>query len=60
VSGKVVISGPAAWNRIVLLEQLPEPVPHMRFALGDHETVGGTWARRSGSRHSGARSSCSP
>lgn len=44
MSGKVVISGPAAWNRIVLLEQLPEPVPHMRFALGDHETVGGTSA----------------
>jgi sugar/nucleoside kinase (ribokinase family) len=44
VSGKVVISGPASWNRIVLLEQLPEPVPHMRFALGDHETVGGTSA----------------
>ena len=44
VSGKVVISGPAAWNQIVLLEQLPEPVPHMRFALGDHETVGGTSA----------------
>jgi acarbose 7IV-phosphotransferase len=44
VGGKVVISGPASWNRIVLLEQLPEPVPHMRFALGDHETVGGTSA----------------
>jgi sugar/nucleoside kinase (ribokinase family) len=44
MSGKVVISGPAAWNRIVLLEQLPEPVPHMQFALGDHETVGGTSA----------------
>ena len=44
MSGKVVISGPAAWNRIVLLEQLPDPVPHMRFALGDYETVGGTSA----------------
>ncbi|MFE5670297.1 carbohydrate kinase family protein [Agromyces sp. NPDC056523] len=42
--GKVVISGPASWNRIVLLEHLPEPVPHMQFALGDHETVGGTSA----------------
>jgi sugar/nucleoside kinase (ribokinase family) len=44
VVGKVVISGPASWNRIVLLEHLPEPVPHMQFALGDHETVGGTSA----------------
>ncbi|MFC5790042.1 carbohydrate kinase family protein [Agromyces tardus] len=44
MSGKVVISGPASWNRIVLLEHLPEPVPHMQFALGDHETVGGTSA----------------
>ena len=42
--GKVVISGPASWNRIVLLEHLPQPVPHMQFALGDHETVGGTSA----------------
>jgi len=44
VTGKVVISGPASWNRIVLLDHLPEPVPHMQFALGDHETVGGTSA----------------
>ncbi|MBM7502987.1 carbohydrate kinase family protein [Agromyces aurantiacus] len=44
MSGKVVISGPASWNRIVLLEHLPDPVPHMQFALGDYETVGGTSA----------------
>lgn len=44
VTGKVVISGPASWNRIVLLDRLPEPTPHMQFALGDHETVGGTSA----------------
>ena len=44
MSGKVVISGPASWNRIVLLDHLPEPVPHMQFALSDHETVGGTSA----------------
>ncbi|WP_308164305.1 carbohydrate kinase family protein [Agromyces sp. ISL-38] len=38
----VFIAGPAAWNRIVYLDRLPEPVPHMQFALDDYETVGGT------------------
>lgn len=41
---RVIISGPASWNEIVLLERLPEPRPHMQFALDDHETVGGTGA----------------
>ncbi len=40
----IVISGPASWNRIVLLDRLPEPEPHMQFALGDWETIGGTSA----------------
>ncbi|ANJ28302.1 carbohydrate kinase family protein [Agromyces aureus] len=40
----IVISGAASWNRIVLLDRLPEPVPHMQFALGEHETIGGTSA----------------
>ncbi|MFD4421928.1 carbohydrate kinase family protein [Agromyces sp. NPDC058484] len=40
----VFIAGPASWNRIALLDRLPEPVPHMQFALGDWETVGGTSA----------------
>ncbi|MFC9917287.1 carbohydrate kinase family protein [Agromyces binzhouensis] len=44
MSGRVVVSGPASWNRIVHVEHLPEPVPHMQFALADHETVGGTSA----------------
>ncbi|GAA1058841.1 carbohydrate kinase family protein [Agromyces bracchium] len=44
MSGRVVVSGPASWNRMVQVEHLPEPVPHMQFALGDHETVGGTSA----------------
>ncbi|WP_430646868.1 carbohydrate kinase family protein [Agromyces sp. GXS1127] len=44
MSGRVVVSGPASWNRIVQVEHLPDPVPHMQFALGDHETVGGTSA----------------
>jgi len=40
----VVIAGPAAWNRIVVLDRLPEPVPHMQFAEDSWETVGGTSA----------------
>lgn len=40
----VFIAGPASWNHIVELDRLPEPVPHMQFALGDWETVGGTSA----------------
>ncbi|SIO02916.1 carbohydrate kinase family protein [Agromyces cerinus] len=44
MSAPIVISGPAAWNRIVYLDHLPEPVPHMQFALDDYETIGGTSA----------------
>jgi acarbose 7IV-phosphotransferase len=44
VTDHVFISGPAAWNRIVELDRLPEPVPHMQFALEDWETIGGTSA----------------
>src|SRR5215204_2832315 len=44
MTSRIVISGPATWNRIVYLDQLPEPVPHMQFALEDYETVGGTSA----------------
>ncbi|WP_127791829.1 carbohydrate kinase family protein [Agromyces sp. LHK192] len=40
----VCIVGPASWNRIVLLDRLPEPTPHMQFALDEWETVGGTSA----------------
>lgn len=40
----VLIAGPASWNHIVELDRLPEPVPHMQFALGDWETMGGTSA----------------
>lgn len=40
----VFIAGPASWNRIVLLDHLPEPVPHMQFAIAEHETIGGTSA----------------
>lgn len=40
----VFISGPASWNRLVYLDHLPEPVPHMQFATEEYETLGGTSA----------------
>lgn len=40
----VFIAGPASWNRIVVLDRLPEPVPHMQFAEDTWDTVGGTSA----------------
>lgn len=40
----VFIAGPASWNHIILLDRLPEPMPHMQFAVGDWQTVGGTSA----------------
>lgn len=43
----VFIAGPATWNSIVVLDRLPEPVPHMQFAEADWETVGGTSAGKS-------------
>ncbi|TFC04120.1 carbohydrate kinase family protein [Cryobacterium adonitolivorans] len=36
--------GPVSWNILVYLDQLPEPRPHVAFALEDFETVGGTSA----------------
>lgn len=41
---RVAIVGAVSWNTMVLLDRLPEPVPHMQFAEGDWETVGGTSA----------------
>lgn len=43
-SPSVFIAGPASWNSIVVLDQLPEPTPHMQFAEDSWETVGGTSA----------------
>ncbi len=40
----VFIAGPASWNQIVLLDRLPDPVPHMQFAEESWETLGGTSA----------------
>ena len=41
---EVLVVGPASWNQLVHLDALPEPRPHMTFARGEHETVGGTSA----------------
>lgn len=40
----VFIAGPASWNSLVVLDRLPEPVPHMQFAEDSWESVGGTGA----------------
>lgn len=43
-SPRVFVTGPATWNSIVVLDRLPEPVPHMQFAEDSWETLGGTSA----------------
>jgi sugar/nucleoside kinase (ribokinase family) len=43
-ASRVAVCGPASWNHLILLDRLPEPVPHMQFAIGDHSTLGGTSA----------------
>ncbi|POH66379.1 carbohydrate kinase family protein [Cryobacterium zongtaii] len=43
-AGHVVVCGPVSWNTLVYLDQLPEPRPHVTFALEDFQTVGGTSA----------------
>ncbi|HZU92900.1 MAG TPA: carbohydrate kinase family protein, partial [Microbacterium sp.] len=43
-AASVFIAGPASWNSIVVLDRLPEPVPHMQFAEASWDTVGGTSA----------------
>ncbi|WP_439936208.1 carbohydrate kinase family protein [Nocardia sp. N13] len=40
----VVVHGPASWNLVVDLEELPDPTPHMQFATAHRELVGGTSA----------------
>ncbi|MDI2019803.1 carbohydrate kinase family protein [Paenarthrobacter nicotinovorans] len=40
----VDIFGPTSWNHLILLDHLPEPVPHMQFARRSWETIGGTSA----------------
>lgn len=40
----IVVCGPAAWNHLILLDHLPEPIPHMQFAEHAWHTLGGTSA----------------
>ena len=43
-SPRVVVCGPASWNHLIVLDHLPEPVPHMQFAQRSWHTIGGTSA----------------
>lgn len=43
----VAICGPATWNDLILLDELPQPVPHMQFAKARWSTIGGTSAGKS-------------
>lgn len=40
----VVVHGPASWNLVVDVDELPAPTPHMQFATAHRELVGGTSA----------------
>lgn len=42
--GDVVVHGPASWNLIVDVDELPAPTPHMQFASAHREVLGGTSA----------------
>ncbi|MCE7000169.1 PfkB family carbohydrate kinase [Saccharothrix sp. S26] len=41
---KVFVAGPVSWNRLVMVDRLPQPRPHTAFATGHREVVGGTSA----------------
>ncbi|WP_424446341.1 carbohydrate kinase family protein [Microbacterium sp. CH-015] len=43
-AARVVVVGPASWNHLIELDQLPRPEPHMVFANRSVHTVGGTSA----------------
>ncbi len=40
----VVVHGPASWNLVVDVDELPAPTPHMQFATAHRELLGGTSA----------------
>lgn len=40
----VVVNGPATWNTVVRVAELPQPVPHMVLASAHHDGLGGTSA----------------
>lgn len=41
---RIVVAGPVSWNRMVVLDALPAPTPHMEFANAWFDTLGGTSA----------------
>src|SRR5690606_12564459 len=41
---EVLVAGPASWNLLVRLDELPAPTPHTAFARSSHHAVGGTSA----------------
>ncbi|MEU7904919.1 carbohydrate kinase family protein [Actinoplanes sp. NPDC049118] len=41
---RVLVAGPAAWNLIVRVADLPPPQPHALFARSHHDSLGGTSA----------------
>lgn len=41
---RIVVVGPASWNRMVVLDALPAPTPHMEFARDWFDALGGTSA----------------
>ncbi len=41
---EVLVAGPASWNLVVQLDELPAPTPHTVFARSHRDTVGGTSA----------------
>jgi len=41
---EVLVAGPASWNLLVQLDELPAPTPHTVFARSHRATVGGTSA----------------
>jgi sugar/nucleoside kinase (ribokinase family) len=41
---EVFVAGPASWNLLVQLDELPAPTPHTVFARSHRDTVGGTSA----------------
>jgi sugar/nucleoside kinase (ribokinase family) len=41
---RILVAGAVSWNRMVVLDALPEPVPHMEFARAWFDALGGTSA----------------
>lgn len=40
----VVVHGPASWNLVVDVDEVPAPTPHMQFPTAHRELLGGTSA----------------